>query len=249
MNLDCYLFTSQGGRSCNQDSIGKAETDEGGVFVVADGLGGHLHGEQAAQCVVDTLLDAAHTPPAKDLLSWLNGAIDRANANILELQAEHNCNMKSTVAALAISGTAAVWANVGDSRLYYLHSRKIERITEDHSVAYRKYKDGEISRAEIGTDEDQASLLRALGNRERGKPDSYRLEYPLAEGDGFLLCSDGLWEYVLDEEILVEYLKAGSAREWGEHLLLRAMERIRPGNDNLSLITVLIPSCTTGGSK
>lgn len=242
MNLDCYLFTNQGGRPGNQDAVGMRETDMGGVFAVADGLGGHQRGEQASQCVVDTLLCDDDSVSAQDLLSWLTEKISQANANVLQLQTAQNAQMKSTVVALAISGYRAAWANVGDSRLYYLHSRRVEQMTEDHSVAYKKYKAGEICKAEIGADEDQPSLLRALGNVERSKADGDCLKNDLTNGDGFLLCSDGFWEYVLDEEILVDYLKADSAQMWGELLLTRAMERIQPGNDNLSLITVLVQS-------
>ena len=157
--------------------------------------------------------------------------------------------MKSTVVALAIRDNLAAWANVGDSRLYYLHSRTIARTTEDHSVAYKKYKSGEITKFQIGTDEDQASLLRALGNVERSHPDCDHPDSELAAGDGFLLCSDGLWEYISDDEILVEYLKADSAQTWAEQLLLRTMERIRPGSDNLSLIAVLVGPNELGGQE
>ena len=62
----------------------------------------------------------------------------------------------------------------------------------------------------------------------------------MQEGDAFFLCSDGMWEYILDEEILVDYLKADSARTWAELLLLRVMERIPPKNDNLSLIAIVV---------
>lgn len=242
MTLDSYSFTSQGGRSYNQDAVGSAEIPQGGIFVVADGLGGHLDGEQASQCAVDTLL--TERPSEEDTLTdWLEERIKQANANILELQKQHSSNMKSTVAALVIRETDAAWANVGDSRVYYLHKRSIAAVTADHSVAYKKYKSGEITRAQIGTDEDQSCLLRTLGNSERNQPDCGSPEQPLEPGDGFFLCSDGMWEYLLDEEILVDFLKADSAQTWGELLQLRAMERIQAGNDNLSLIAVMVRQC------
>lgn len=239
MTLDSYVFTSQGGRSYNQDTVGSTEIPKGGVFVVADGLGGHLDGEQASKCAVDTIL-AQKPPEGESLTSWLESQIKQANANILELQQQRKSNMKSTVAALVIQGTQAAWANVGDSRVYYLHDRAIAAVTEDHSVAYKKYKSGEITRAQIGTDEDQSSLLRVLGNPQRNTPDCGTPEQSIGPGDGFFLCSDGMWEYVLDEEILVDFLKADTAQTWGELLQLRAMERIQPKNDNLSLIAVMV---------
>ena len=183
----------------------------------------------------------ARQPAQGDSLTdWLETQIRQANANILELQQTRGGNMKSTVAALVINGTDAAWANVGDSRVYYLHNRAIAKITEDHSVAYKKYKSGEITRAQIGTDADQSCLLRALGNPERNQPDCGSAQHPIEPGDGFFLCSDGMWEYILDEEILVDFLKADTAQTWGELLQLRAMERVQSGNDNLSLITVKV---------
>ena len=188
---------------------------------------------------MDTIL--ARQPAQGDSLTdWLETQIRQANANILELQQQRGGNMKSTVAALAINGTDAAWANVGDSRVYYLHNRAIAKITEDHSVAYKKYKSGEITRAQIGTDADQSCLLRALGNPERNQPDCGSAQHPIEPGDGFFLCSDGMWEYILDEEILVDFLKADTAQTWGELLQLRAMERVQSGNDNLSLIAVMV---------
>lgn len=238
MSFDYYTFTSKGGRSYNQDVVGVKDTHNGLTFVVADGLGGHLHGEMAATCAVDSVL--ASTPCAVDeQIAWLKAQIAQAHESILELQQQHG-NMKTTVAVLSIFENQAAWAHVGDTRLYYLHDRAIASYTEDHSVAYKKYQAGEITRAQIGADEDQASLLRALGNPTRNQPVCYPLPNPLSAGDGFLLCSDGAWEYLLDEEILVDFLKADNARTWAELLLLRIMERIPEDNDNLSIITVMV---------
>ncbi|MBR1659535.1 MAG: hypothetical protein IJ705_04390, partial [Oscillospiraceae bacterium] len=119
-------------------------------------------------------------------------------------------------------------------------------VTEDHSVSYKKFRAGEISRADIRTDPDQSALLRALGNAERCAPDAGSFEAPVGAGDGFLLCSDGVWEYLPEGEMLIDLLKSASAREWGENLLLRVLSRVGPGNDNLSLITVLVREEDTG---
>lgn len=239
MKLDSFAFTNQGGRSGNQDSVGISEKDGYALYVVADGLGGHLHGEQASACVVRTLTEP-ETPCADDPEAWLVQQIARANSAILELQEQKKSNMKSTVTALVVQGDQAVWAHVGDSRLYYLHDRALTDYTEDHSVAYKKFLSGEITREQIPTDEDQSSLLRTLGNPNRNQPATGRPDQALSVGDGFLLCSDGMWEYILDDEILIDFLKADCAETWALLLLQRAMDRIGPGNDNLSLITVMV---------
>lgn len=241
MILDSYLYSIAGGRSYNEDCVGKKDLPDGAVYVLADGLGGHRHGELASKCVVESLLNAEiAVNDSSEPQNIFEEPITVANDNLLELQRKMASNMKSTVVALAVCGDSACWANVGDSRLYYIHKKEIESITEDHSVAYKKYRAGEITRAQIGMDEDQSRLLRTLGSKELGKIDFSSAFQPLEAGDGFLLCSDGFWEYVYDNEILFDFLKAESAQEWAELMLVRAMERIQPENDNLSLITVFV---------
>ncbi len=237
---DSFLFTSPGGREYNEDAVGKRELTIGSLFVLADGLGGHLRGDAASACVTEALLNAGEPQEGDDVSHWLEECVGTANQKLLSMQETLQCRMKSTVVALLLTEDSAVWAHVGDSRLYYLHRGRVATITHDHSVAYAKYRAGEITRSQIATDEDQSSLLRALGNPERNQPELSQSEAPPESGDGFLLCSDGLWEYLNDEEVLVDFLKTDTAQDWGKLLLLRAMDRFQGENDNLSLITVRV---------
>lgn len=240
MRLDGYLYTNAGGRSYNEDSAAFKEEDGHGIFVVADGLGGHQHGEMASACVRDSLIEGWDASAGEDRAEQLREQIAIANQKLLDLQQEQQCTMKSTVVALTVDENSATWAHVGDSRLYYLHRNTIWNITEDHSVSYKKYKAGEITRAQICFDEDQSCLLRTLGNKERCEPDIHASGELLEPGDAFLLCSDGVWEYLYDEEILIDLLKAETAEEWAELLLLRVIARLEPENDNLTLLTVML---------
>lgn len=239
MIFDEFKYTNQGGRSYNEDSVGSKICENSGLFVVADGLGGHQFGEVASACVRDTLLENFQ-PLEENRKEWLVDRIAEANRRVLAKQQERNSVLKSTVVALAIDETQAVWANVGDSRLYYLHDSAIYSYTEDHSVSYKKYKAGEITREQICMDEDQSRLLRSIGSEDRNEPDVRSCDVPLESGDAFLLCSDGVWEYLKDEEILIDLLKAKNAKEWGELLLLRMMPRIGTENDNLTLLTLML---------
>lgn len=238
MNIDSFRFTNMGGRAYNEDAVGAQEFPSGGLYVVADGLGGHMLGEQASNFLVTFLTDAVPPQGQADSGDWLTQQIEVANTGLLALQEETRSNMKTTVAALLIQEQNAQWAYVGDSRIYYFHNGALTSVTEDHSVAYKKYKAGEITRAQICFDEDQSSLLRALGNENRHQPDVGAAV--LEPGDGFLLCSDGLWEYLPDGEILIDFLKSDCAEEWAEQLLLRVISRQCPNSDNLSLITVMV---------
>lgn len=236
MNADSFVFSNKGGRSYNEDYADVKKLPQKGLFVLADGLGGHQHGELASKRAVESVLEG-DIPDDCDLSEWLEEKLKTADESVKALQLEKKSRMKSTIVSLLISGDSAVWAHIGDSRLYYIHDGELKKITEDHSVAFKKYKAGEITRDQIPFDEDQSVLLRALGG-ERAIPVLDSAE--LTSGDGFLLCSDGVWEYLYDDEVLVDYLKSETASDWGELLLLRVMQRMPGDSDNLSLITVLL---------
>lgn len=239
MKFDVYEYTSCGGRSYNEDSVGSQISGDSGIFVVADGLGGHALGEEASALAVEKLI-SMWEPSDPDMAGQIERNLEEANTRILELQKQRNALMKTTAAVLMLNEDKAVWANVGDSRVYFIHENRMYSVTEDHSVAYKKYKSGEITRDELATDEDQSCLLRNLGNDERHRPDVYSADVSVISGDSFFLCSDGAWEYLRDEEILIDFLKAEDARHWAELMLLRIMERIDGENDNLTLLTVII---------
>lgn len=238
--MDVFLYSNKGGRKHNEDSAGY-ELDKGrSLFAVADGLGGHLHGELASKCAVRVLMenwkgciDGQESPE-----EWLQNQTAVINESILRLQKEYQCMMKTTLAVLLLNGEDAVWAHSGDSRLYYFHNKALEYVTGDHSVAYKKYQAGEITREQIGMDEDQPRLLRCLGSESRYEPDIYTLDRKIEPEDAFLLCTDGAWEYLRDEEILFDFLKSKNAKDWTELLLLRILDRIPKGNDNLTILAI-----------
>ncbi len=241
MILDVFYYTNAGDREQNEDSVACRLRDGSGIFVVADGLGGHQLGEVASSCVAETLASEwERETECGDRAEWLRDKIALANTEVMKLQTERRATMKSTVVVLAVDGDRATWANVGDSRLYYLRDGAILSVTDDHSVAYKKYQAGEITRHQIGQDEDQSYLLRTLGGADRNQPDIGGSPEPLMSGDAFLLCSDGVWEYLFDDEVPLDLLKSIDARDWAEHLLLRVISRIGRGNDNLSLMTVIV---------
>lgn len=237
MKLNSYCFTTAGGREENQDSAAWREEKGRAIYVVADGLGGHQNGKLASASVSEAIVKAWETEKPENAEEWLRDRIKRANEMLLKLQEEKKSVMKTTVVVLLLEGARAAWANTGDSRLYHLSGSKLAHVTEDHSVAYKKYKSGEITKAQINTDEDQSCLLKAIGGPERWEPDI--LSCDIQPGDGFLLCTDGMWEYLFDNEILVDWLKSENSKEWTELLLLRAIRRIEPDNDNLTVMTVM----------
>ena len=168
----------------------------------------------------------------------MKGQFEAANRLVLEGQKiSGQEDMKTTAAALAVEGDCAFWAHVGDSRLYHFSEGQLVFATRDHSVTYMKYLGGEISYMDVYHDDDRSSLLRVLG-KPVCQPETGQAR--LEPGDAFLLCSDGFWEFVYQEEIQADLLKAETPRQWTQQMLLRQIRRTPPGNDNFSVIAVFV---------
>ena len=236
MNISAFCYTNQGGREHNEDSVRCCAGEDRGIFVLADGLGGHGCGEVASALAADVLYDgiAAGNPDTGELCALFQ----EANAAILRQHAVPGQeDMKTTAAALSITPGRAVWGHIGDSRLYRFSGNTLVQATRDHSVTYMKYLGGEITRMDVYHDDDRPRLLRALG-REPCRPEA--AECVPAAGDAFLLCSDGFWEYVYQEEILADLLKAETPEQWAKLMLLRHILRSPTGKEYFSLISVFV---------
>ena len=238
MKLRAYAYTNRGGRDHNEDALRASAED--GVFVLADGLGGHRCGEVASALAVETIAAGMAEAAALDGGKLLE-LFQTANGEILRRQSQPGQEeMRTTAVALKLAGSTAVWAHIGDSRLYRFSNGELAGVTADHSVTYRKFLGGEISYMDVYHDDDRSRLLRVLG-KEPCRPEAGHGD--VAVGDAFLLCSDGFWEYVYNEEILAELCKAHTPKEWAEGMLLRHIRRTPPGNDNFSLIAVFVEEC------
>lgn len=240
--MTAYRYTNPGGRGVNEDFAGFQADGSRGIFILADGLGGHQGGAQASEHVVKSLLEAWNSAgdgaDVPDWPVWLEERAVLVNGSLMKAQQELGNNMKSTLASLVVDGGRAAWSWVGDSRIYRLSEGEIAQVTRDHSVSYKKFMSGEISRNQINFDEDRASLLRVVGDETRCLPETGFAA--AAPGDAFLLCSDGFWEYLYDEEILSDRLCADTPQAWAERMLLRVLPRMQEGSDNLTLITIFI---------
>lgn len=237
MKITTYAYTNRGGRDHNEDSIRAAENEHRTVLVLADGLGGHGGGERASALAAEEVCAQCLTSPAADEAA-LTESIRKANQKVLEGQSEPGLEeMRTTLVTLSLEGDQALWAHVGDSRLYRVSQGEITQLTKDHSVTYRKYLGGEITRMDVYHDDDRSSLLRVLGREPCVPETGAGILHP---GDAFLLCSDGFWEYVYQEEILADCLKSATPEQWAQMMLLRHIRRTPKGNDNFSLITVFV---------
>lgn len=230
MRLETAMLSEPGSRAVNQDAV--AHTDS--CWVLADGLGGHGGGEQAARIAVDAVVAGA---PQDGGLPSLFAA---ANEAVLQTQRTNPAlsQMRTTLVVLLIRNHQAAWGHVGDSRLYHLRNARIAAQTRDHSFAQTLVDSGQIQPEAIRFHDDRSRLLRTLGT-PGCQPD---LAGPVAvdAGDAFLLASDGFWEPVTEREMEVEYVKSQTPREWLDRLRARAYATQVTDRDNLSAIAVFI---------
>lgn len=229
VRVEGYGYSCQGGRTENEDSYGMAAYGNNYCAVVADGLGGHGEGKEASLTAVKYLSacgKSGELPTEEEIYH----AFEAANKEIMIKRLDEN-HMKTTAVYLCIHGNQAVWAHIGDSRLYHFLNGRLCDYTLDHSVSQMAVALGEISRREIPGHCDRSRLLRVLGDEEL-KPE---IRKPVLLGKGshaFLLCTDGFWESVTEDEMLLDLCKAASPEEWLHSMYLRIMKRQGEGHDN-----------------
>lgn len=237
MRIEVNGYSDIGGRRDNEDTAGYWKTKEGIVAVVADGLGGQGDGKAASQLICELLLKhgAENGLPRQDAITRF---FEEANQELLSKQ-ENSYHMKTTAVYLCVSDEKAVWAHIGDSRLYHLCNGALCHYTLDHSASQLAVYMGKITRDEIPKDVGRSRLLRAMGV-EGERPDVHE---PIALNPGrhvFLLCSDGFWEYLSDEEITDAWNKTQSLEEYLS--LLRSIKdsRSEADCDNNSAVVVSV---------
>ena len=237
MGMLIARFSSRGGRSYNEDSIRVYQNGSAAAITVADGLGGHGGGEVASSIAADTMIEMFQAQPYANADN-LRRMFEEANARVLHAQKEA-VKMKSTCVTLLISPAGAAWGHMGDSRLYHFQDGKLSFQTADHSVSYLAYRSGEIPYEGIRFHEDRNKVLRALGSDDSPKPEIAGAE--LQNGfHSFLLCTDGLWEYVHETEMEADLAKSGTPQEWISFLVARLMKRVDGRNDNFSAAAVFL---------
>lgn len=226
MRTDTYAFTNAGGRDNNEDAY--EYSDRIGVWVVADGLGGHADGEIASKLAVEYVLNHASEPIANIIVG--------ANAAVLS---EHG-TMRTTLVAAFLRESNIQYAHVGDSRFYYFKNGSVYVQSKDHSVSQMAVNLGEISREDIRFHEDRNKVLKVLGENEALKIGALEPSIATEPGDAFLLCTDGFWEFVFETEMEIDLAKSKTPREWVEFMCKRLLLRVSGSNDNFTAVACFI---------
>lgn len=192
----------QGGRSYNEDTVQVRETAGKRLYVLADGLGGQGHGEIASRTAVNSVIHRAVWDRGNP--QFVADAIEGAQHAVREKQAENPeyRNMCTTLVLLTVEGTTVQWGHIGDSRLYMFRKNRICHQTLDHSVPQMLVRIGELDPSQIRKHPDRNRLLHSIGYEWTDRPYTVGPGTELMEGDAFLLCSDGFWEYIEETEML-----------------------------------------------
>ncbi|QSX08743.1 Stp1/IreP family PP2C-type Ser/Thr phosphatase [Alkalibacter rhizosphaerae] len=225
-------------RKLNQDAYWVGTSKDGRpVLAVADGLGGHRAGEVASQMLVTAIETFAETHQwdQVDLLKrdWVN-AIQRANREIYEAgrSDEKLAGMGTTLTMMIQSGSHIHVFHVGDTRLYRIRKDGMEKVTKDHTLVESLLESGEISLEEARQHPNRNMLMRAIGTDPTLEVDVLDLDW--VEEDLYLLCSDGLTNYV-DEQQIWEIIKMTDQPSDSVQQLIDAANA-HGGGDNITAI-------------
>lgn len=239
MKFSIYQSSRQGGRRYNQDRIAYSYSKEALLMVVADGMGGHFQGEIAAQITVQLLAERFQQqarPVLRDPFHFLLTTLRDAHEGIAGYAHAHNLleSPRTTCVAAIIQRNLAYWAHVGDSRLYLLRDGKIAARTHDHSKVQQLFDQGKISAEEVQTHPERNKIYNCLGGMVTPQIELSR-RVALEKGDTLLLCTDGVWA-VLPEDEIGAILKNAPIVESIPELLDHAEFRGGRDGDNLSAI-------------
>ncbi len=231
MRTDVASYSALGKRKNNEDAVSAAACKAGLLAIVADGLGGHANGEYASQAAVNIINRSLVNLDISE--DDIEDAVYDANDEVLKIQEQHPGAM-TTITVLWLGDSSAVAAHVGDSRIYQFRDGKIIYQSVDHSVSQLAVMAGDIRPEEIRNHKDRNKLTRALGAEAEPKVAVKLLR--VMPGDRFLLCSDGFWEMVTEEQMLLFASRCSDAESWLKEMRAIAEPRSKDNNTAVAVI-------------
>lgn len=241
MRFTIYQESRQGGRANNEDRISYCYSRDSLLMVIADGMGGHHHGEIAAQIAVQTLADSFQReakPALADPFRFLQKAMTNAHHAILDYSTRHRMAEapRTTCVACVVQDSVAYWAHSGDSRLFLMRNGRVAAQTKDHSRVRLLLEEGLISEAQAAVHPDRNKIYSCLGSPAPPEIEFSR-KTPLEHGDIIMLCTDGLWG-VTSGELMAVTLKGANLLQGVPMLMSQAESKGGKHGDNLSVVTV-----------
>ena len=235
---DFFLFTP--------DTDSEAVKDSGMLAIVCDGMGGMEGGEIASRMCAELVYNGYYqVGKVDDVCQVLKELITAADGEVSALTDQNGRKLRSGTTAIAavVRGSKAYWVSTGDSRIYYLHNGRLERITRDHNfrlLLQEQCNAGYITQEEVETDGQKEALISYVGKGGNLLIDTGVIEFGTAKNDMLLLCSDGLYKALPDEEIQRLMLQhADNCAHLPKVLTRAAMAGGRPGkHDNITVLTI-----------
>jgi PPM family protein phosphatase len=236
MKFSVFQISRKGGRERNEDRMGYCYTRESGLFVLADGMGGHPEGEVAAQLAlqaVAVLYQQEARPAVEDPAKFLANALLAAHYKIMRYATEKGMldTPRTTLVAVVFQGTSATWIHCGDSRLYVVREGQLLTRTRDHS--YMEQRSTSVVKLQTV---NRNILFTCLGSPTRPVFDVAG-PVELQQGDKLLLCSDGLWSSLSDQDI-VHHLARRPVSEAVPELVERALRVGGAHSDNVTVLAM-----------
>ncbi|MBR2973869.1 MAG: Stp1/IreP family PP2C-type Ser/Thr phosphatase, partial [Clostridia bacterium] len=215
--------------SVNQDSFYIDEAR--GIFIVADGMGGHAAGDVASSSAIN----AISSNIGEINVSSIKNALDIANKEVFEKSKTSPTleGMGTTIAMCCLNGNYATIANIGDSRVHIIKNNEISFVTRDHSFVQQMIDDGQLEASEAKKHSMKNIITRALGVAETVTPDFDGITVDV--GDAIMICSDGV-SNMLDDEVIVHTVLQSSAEDAAKTLCKSALDA--GGKDDLTAIVI-----------
>ncbi|MBR2847599.1 MAG: Stp1/IreP family PP2C-type Ser/Thr phosphatase [Clostridia bacterium] len=228
--MEAFGYSMTGTKhSVNQDSFYIDEAR--GIFIVADGMGGHAAGDVASSSAIN----AISSNIGEINVSSIKNALDIANKEVFEKSKTSPTleGMGTTIAMCCLNGNYATIANIGDSRVHIIKNNEISFVTRDHSFVQQMIDDGQLEASEAKKHSMKNIITRALGVAETVTPDFDGITVDV--GDAIMICSDGV-SNMLDDEVIVHTVLQSSAEDAAKTLCKSALDA--GGKDDLTAIVI-----------
>jgi serine/threonine protein phosphatase PrpC len=241
MRFSIFQESRKGARKANQDRTSYAYTRDALLMVVADGMGGHLHGEVASQIAVQLLTEAFQReakPTLPDPADFLQRSILDAHYALGDYAKARDLveSPRTTCIACVVQSAQAWWAHAGDSRLYHLRDGRILAQTRDHSRVQMLVDQGRVREEAVQAHPDRNKIFNCVGATARPQVELSK-PAPLREDDSLILCSDGFWGPLLGKQIAASLMKSNIMKAVPELLDLAEL-RAGADCDNLSVVAM-----------
>jgi len=234
-------------RSANQDAIRThvpedeiALREHGVLYAIADGMGGYEHGGVASAVALETFFETFYSGHPLKSTQNMKRAVDQANLAVCQAAQRYNARMGTTLSAINLIGQQIHIAHIGDSRAYLVRGRQSTCLTNDHTAVGELVRMKLLSPDKVRKHERRSVLEKCLGMQLFVQPDI--TTYSLCEDDYVILCTDGLWAFVEDDEFARIALDIRDPQRISQALIDLALQR--DSDDNVSALVIHVEQLT-----